>query len=236
MKKLSFIFLWIMKTRKMQAILSSFFLILCMGHYAQAAPADVDTGDAYWWWGDPAGAARIVRTDKGISGNISVNLANESGSAKGLAITLWLVVFNNPAACEKPYQCGDPDFANREVMIDVMYGGGNVVGASEKTTIGFHYKAGENTGSVADLFGLIKDQDGNSFGLISPRTAEVHYVIRFHGPVDPAHMPAQIHSYEGGCTEGFPPFGFPFPTGGPDDLYLGPGECQDVIFAINPSP
>jgi hypothetical protein len=223
-----------MKIRKILAIYGCVFLILCMGSYAQAGPADVDANDAYWWWGDPAGTSRIVRTDSGISGNISVHLGNESGSAKGLAITLWLVIFNNPGECAVPYACSDPDFANPDVMIDVVYGGGNVVGASEKATIGFHYKAGENSGSIADLFGLFTDEDGNSFGLIYPRAAEVHYVIRFHGPVDPAEMPDQIQSYGGGCVA-FAPYGWPFPSNS-GDLYLGPGDCQDVIFAINPPP
>lgn len=223
-----------MKTRKILVIFSAAFLVLCMGSYAQAGPADVDANDAYWWWGELAGTSRIVRTDKGISGNISVHLGNESGSAKGLAITLWLVIFNNPGACNVPYACGGPDFANSDVMIDVVYGGGNIVDASEKARIGFHYKAGNNAGSIAELFGLFLDGEGNSFGLIYPRGAEVHYVIRFHGPVDPAAMPAQIQSYAGGCID-MAPIGHPFPVNSLD-LHLGLGDCQDVIFAINPPP
>jgi len=204
-----------------------------MGSTAQAAPPDKDANDAYWWWGDPAGTSRIVRTDNGISGNISVHLGNESGSAKGLAITLWIVIFNNPGACAVPNMCGDDaDFGNPDVMPDVVHGGGNVVGASEKTTIGFHYETGENKGSIADIFFLPRNDEGEGFGLLNSRGAEVHYVIRFHGPVDPAAMPAQIHSYGGGCID-FAPYGFPFPSG-PDELYLGLGQCQDVIFAINP--
>jgi len=204
---------------------------------ASAAPPDKDANEAYWWWGDSAGTSRIVRTDNGVGGNIKVHLGNDSGSAKGLAITLWIVIFNNPDICVYgPGFCGDDaDFANPDVMPDVVYGGGNVVGASEKARIGFHYKAGNNAGSIADLFGLPLDADGNSFGLIYPRSAEVHYVIRLHGPKNPAAMPEQIQSYGGGCTTGFPPFGWPSPENS-GDLYLGLGDCQDVIFAINPPP
>ena len=205
---------------------------------ASAAPPDKGVNDALWWWGGDAGTSRIVRTDNGISGNIKVHLGNDSGSAKGLAITLWIVIFNNPAACEERNMCGDDlDFGNPAVMPDVVYGGGNVVGASERATIGFHYKAGNNAGSIADLFGLPLDADDNSFGLIYPRSAEVHYVIRLHGPKDPAAMPEQIQSYGGGCTTGpLPlPFGWPFPENS-GDLHLELGDCQDVIFAINPPP
>lgn len=224
-----------MRIRKILAIFSSAFLVVCMGSFAQAAPPDKDANDAYWWWGDDAGTSRIVRTDDGISGNIKVHLGNDSGSAKGLTITLWIVIFNNPGACAVPNMCGDDaDFGNPDVMPDVVYGGGNVVGASENARVGFHYKAGNNAGSIADLFGLPLDADGNSFGLIYPRSAEVHYVIRLHGPKNPAAMPEQIQSYGGGCVD-FAPYGYPFPTGS-DDLYLGPGQCQDVIFAINSPP
>jgi hypothetical protein len=201
---------------------------------AQASPPDKDANEAYWWWGDPAGTSRIVRTDNGISGSISVHLGNESGSVKGLAVTLWIVIFNYPEECGTPNMCLDPDFANPDVMVDVVYGGGNIVGDSERANIGFRYKAGENTGSIADLFGLHLNDEDEGFGLLNPRGAEVHYVIRFHGPVNPAAMSEQIHSYGGGCVD-FAPYGYPFPTAS-DDLYLGLGQCQDVIFAINSPP
>jgi len=197
---------------------------------AQADPADVGAADAYWWWGtDQAGTSRIVRTDKGISGNISVHLGIGSKSAKGLAVTLLLVIFNKPDACEQT--CSDSDLLNSAVMPDVVYAGGNVVGASEKTTIGFHYKAGENSGSVAALFNdfgfPVALDNGEGYGLVEPRGAEVHYVLRFHGPVVPAEMPAQINSYLGGCTESFD-----FP-GAADELALETGQCQDVIAVVN---
>ena len=207
---------------------------------ASAAPPDKDVNDAYWWWGHDAGNARIVRTNKGISGNIKVHLGNDEGSAKGLAVTLWLIIFNNPDECvEGPGMCGADgvtDFTNPDVMPDAVYGGGNIVGASERARIGFHYKAGENTGSIADLFGMPVDDNDDSFGLIYPRDAEVHYVLRFHGPLNPEEMPAQIQSYGGGCDVGNNyPYGF-LPPASSAELQLGLGDCQDVIFAINPPP
>ena len=217
-----------MNTRMTIAISSIALLVLLTAGSAAAEPANVDTNDAYWWWGDPAGISRIVRTDEGISGNISVHLGNESGSAAGLTVTMWLVVFNDPGECDD--FCNDPDLFDPAVMPDVVYGGGHIVGASEKLTIGFHYKAGSNSGSIADIFGL-PTNGGESYGLIDSRAAEVHYVLRFHGPVNTAAMPAQIQSYEGGCVDNAP-FGFLPPTGS-DDIYLGVGECQDVIFAVH---
>jgi len=224
-----------MKNLITSAILSFALLAVCAGSSALAAPPDKDANEAYWWWGDPVGTSRIVRTDNGISGNIRVHLANDVGSAKGLAVTLWLVFFNNPGACAVANVCGDDaDFGNPDVKPDVVYGGGNVVGASENTSIGFHYKKGENTGSISDIFFLPLNDEGEGFGLLNPRGAEVHYVLRFHGPVDPAAMPEQVKTYGGGCVD-FAPYGYPSPMG-PDELYLDPGQCQDVIFAINSPP
>jgi len=229
-----------MKNRKILVMFSAAFFLLGMGSYAHAAPPDKDANDAEWWWGDPAGTSKIVRTDKGISGNIRVHLANDYGSAKGLAITLWIVIFNNPGACSMPNMCSEPDLFNAAVMADIVYGGGNVVGGSEKARIGFHYKAGSNAGSIATLFTEILglpfplDNNGEGLGLIDPRGAEVHYVIRFHGPKVPAAMPAQINSYGGGCIDSAP-FGY-LPPGGPENLVFGLGQCQDVISAINPPP
>ena len=223
-----------MDTRRLFAVCGATLLMLSAGPYVHAGPAQVDTSDAYWFWFEHVGSAKIVRTDTGISGNIRINVADYVAEPKGLTITLWVVIFNNPGKCLMKNACGDDaDFGNADVMPDVVYGGGNVVGASGKATIGFHRKAGDNTGSISDIFFLPTD-NGEGFGLRNPRGAEVHYVIRFHGPKDPAAMPEQIQSYAGGCVD-WAPYGYPFPTG-PDDLYTGPGQCQDVIFAIHSPP
>jgi hypothetical protein len=58
-------------------------------------------------------------------------------------------------------------------MADAVYGAGNIVDDSEEFSFGFSLKAGDNSGSVADLFGMPTD-DGEPWGLIDPRDAEVH--------------------------------------------------------------
>lgn len=196
---------------------------------ADDGSADTDSNDVFWWWGDLAGSSKIVRNDSGVSGNVSTSLSNDVANAHGLTATLWIVVFNNPGACATA-PCGEPDLFNPAVMSDVLYGAGNVVGGSEQVSFGFHRKAGDNSGSIADLFGM-PTNDGEPWGLIYPRGAEIHYVIRSHGPKVPAEMPAQINSYGGGCVFDAP-FGYLPPTG-PNDLYLGVGDCQDIQFAIN---
>jgi hypothetical protein len=185
-----------------------------------------DSSNVYWWWGDPAGSSIIVRTDSGISGNVNTSLAlEEVASAKGLAVTLWIVVFNEPGECATS-PCGEPDLFDPDVKPDVLYGAGNVVGGSENASFGYHRNAGDNSGSIADLFGM-PTNNGEPWGLIDPQGAEVHYVVRSHGPKDPAEMPAQIDSFEGGCVTDY------LPPADSLDLHLGAGDCQDIQFAIN---
>ena len=83
---------------------NNFLLLLTVLLMTLAITAVVSAGQpepstVYWWWGDEAGSAQIVRTPNGIHGNFSSSLANDSGSAHGLTVTLWLVIFNNPEAC-----------------------------------------------------------------------------------------------------------------------------------------
>jgi hypothetical protein len=206
-------------------------LVFCFAGGVYAAPANVSGSDVYWWWGDHAGSAKIVRTNKGVSGNMTASLANSEGSTEGLAVTLWIVIFNYPGECLTPYFCGaDEDFGNPDIKADVVYGAGNIVGSSEEVSFGFHRKAGDNSGSVADLFGMPTD-GGVPFGLMNPRGAEIHYVVRLHGPMIPMEMPAQIKTYGGGCVFDAP-YGY-LPPLAENELQLGWGDCQDVQFAIN---
>ena len=212
--------------------LATIILIATMGLTApvHAAPADVDETGVGWWWGEPTGGtAKIVRTNKGISGNFSSPLANSVGSAEGLAVTLWLIIFNNPNECATT-PCSEADLFNPSVEPDAIYGAGNIIDDSEVASFGFSLKAGDNSGSIADLFGMPTD-DGDPFGLINPRGAEVHYVLRLHGPMIPLEMPAQIKTYGGGCVD-FAPYGYS-PPAEESELKLGWGECQDVQAALN---
>ena len=220
-----------MNTNTKRSLLCTLVLVITFASAVHAAPADVSETGVGWWWGEgTGGTAKIVRTNKGISGNFSSSLSNSEGSAEGLAVTLWLIIFNNPGACATS-PCGESDLFNPDVMADAVYGAGNIVDDSEEASFGFSLKAGDNSGSIAALCGL-PSNDGEPWGLIYPRGAEVHYVLRLHGPMIPLEMPAQIKTYEGGCVEVFPPFGFP-PPADVCDLKLGWGECQDVHAAIN---
>lgn len=189
-----------------------------------SAAADRDSSAVDWWWGDEAGTSSIVRTDSGISGNVRSSLANDEQDGGGLAVTLWIVVFNEPDECEDG--CNGPDLFNPAVMGDVIYGAGNVVGGSENVGLGYHLSEGDAAGSIIDIIGL-PGNNGEAWGLIDARKAEIHYVVRSHGPKVPSEMPAQIHSFNGGCVTNYGP-----PADGAHQLQFGLGDCLDVQFAI----
>ena len=168
-----------------------------------------------------------------ISGNSTLH-RNKNGitvnfKAKNLypgAYTLWWVIWNKPGECADPGACLDSDFAMADLVeVEVMYAGGHVVGNNGKGNISAHLNVDDASGSInEEFFGLNSYgglQAGNTFG------AEVHLVLRTHGPVVPGIVNEQINSYEGGCDD--PLLYFPF-TVYPNVI----GECADIAAAVFP--
>ena len=169
------------------------------------------------------GTSKLVRTDSGISYNFRTI---GTGIFRGATFTLWVVVFNNPDGCldaaDDGFEdgCGLGDIldafgGSSPSDVDVLYGGGNVAGNSGSVRFGGHRQAGgDNSGSFYTELGADYDPPG----LYDPRGAEVHFVMRGHGPKVPANMPAQIQSFLGGCE-------------GPDEIPPAiadeEGECME---------
>ncbi|MBT8273276.1 MAG: hypothetical protein KJO77_05690 [Bacteroidia bacterium] len=169
-------------------------------------------------YGTTPGTSTLHRNAHGITVNYKT-----SGLIPGNAYTLWWVIWNNPGNCEVPYACNEPDFANPvEVGVEVLYAAGHVVGANGKGNFSARLNAGDNSGSINDLFGLPA-----AGGLLQGNTmeAEVHAVLRNHGPAVPGLVNEQINSYLGGCEIFLPLF-----AEDADDI----GECNDIEFAIHP--
>ena len=229
-----------MKKKSLFILLTVFLIAIALTAVAGAAPTSpTDTG-VFWWWQDPdtdapVGSATIVRNNTGITGTVSTSLDNDTGSYSDFAATAWIVVFNNPAACvNNPAPCIEDDLFNPAVMADALYGGGHIIGASEMANFGFHLNAGDNSTSIADLFGMPTDENGEPFGLIYPKTAEVHFVMRSHGPKVPGQVDEMLHTYGGGCVFDAP-YGF-LPPVNEANLQFLLGDCQDIQFAINQAP
>lgn len=89
----------------------------------------------------------------------------------------------------------------------ITYAAGHIVGGSGTGNFTGHLSVGE----------IFK----------TPLTAEVHAVLRTHGPAQPG-IPDQIQTIDGGCTSGFPSS----PGQHPDSDVVG--YCANIQLAIHP--
>lgn len=166
--------------------------------------ADLEPVDGAW--------SKLLRDDNGTAMRI-----NTSGLPAGQAFTVWWVVFNNPGECEGP--CKESDLSNSAVEGAVGYATGHVIGANGVAKFSAYLSEGDSLPLLNELtkgaipVGTLNDA----------RTAEIHLIIRSHGPVIPGLVSEQISRYGGGCTE---------------ELLRGSvpaeeGECADSQFAIH---
>jgi hypothetical protein len=142
------------------------------------------------------GDANLVRTDTGLTYNLRT-----SGLTGGDAVSIWWVIFNNPEACVDA--CGVSDVFNPDVNAAVQSGGGHVVGNSGRAGFAGHL----NEGQITNEHPMFLDGPG----LTDARGAEIHLVVRTHGPVIPGMNHAMFNSFEVGCDV---------------------NDCEDVQFAV----
>jgi hypothetical protein len=133
--------------------------------------------------------------------------------------TLWLVVINEPTACETS-PCSPPDVLERteRTRSDVIYGDGVIATSRRDRLVAFQPVGKAPNG----WFG---------YGLQSPETAEVHLILNDHGQLVPGMAPTMVNTYRGGCTDASIPAAFPATARA--DGEAGPNACrliQDVIF------
>lgn len=170
--------------------------------------------------GVPAGSATLWRGKNGIFLTFYSDALEPRHT-----YTIWWIIWNNPENCAVPGACNDPDFGNPvAVGVDVMYATGRVANRNGKAFFWAYLRENDDSGTINPLFGLPA-----AGGLLDSKKAEVHAVLRSHGPIIPGELAAQIGSYEGGCDD---PFGIPPFTEIPD----APGECADIFAAIFPAP
>jgi len=145
--------------------------------------------------GDTVGSAELQRAAMGLKLTVDTTMLTA-----GNAYTLWWIIFNNPAACD-PAGCSDADFGTAEVEASVLNATGRVVGADGNGTFNAFLPVGfmhTNTpsGNIRHAFGP---------GLQNVAGAEVHVVIRSHGPW--SGNIEQISSLMADCNTGAGPSG-----------------------------
>jgi hypothetical protein len=140
----------------------------------------------------------------------------------GYTYTLWWVIWNNPQECAVPGACIDTDFGNAAAVgVDVLYATGLLANNSGIGNFSASLNVDDDSESMNAIFGLPLAgglQSGNT------NSAEVHLVIRSHGPAIPGMVDDQIGGFFGGCSTFFDPF-----TEIPD----AEGECGDIEAAIH---
>jgi hypothetical protein len=163
------------------------------------------------------GSSRLVRNDNGVSFNLRTSMLE-----RGTAATLWIVIFNSPENCVG--DCDEPDLFNPATNADVLYAAGHVIGGSGKATFAGSRRVADNSGSVFAALGLPAP------GLVDARTAEIHLVVRTHGPKIRGMVSEMIRTFNGGCQHPGPAFPDPLP---PELGAPGPNTCVDVQFAVH---
>jgi hypothetical protein len=138
----------------------------------------------------PGAVSTLVRHDAGISMTLRT-----SELEPGHTYTIWWVIFNAPDACVGEETCVEADLFNPDAQPGVHYAAGNVVGGSGRGHFGGALRVGDTADAI--LGGP----------LTAPRAAEVHLIVRSHGPAVPGIIPEQIHTFGGGCDgeSGGPP-------------------------------
>lgn len=149
-------------------------------------------------------SSTVVRDENGITAEINTNSLTPG------AYTVWIGVFNNPEHCWGA--CFGDDLANVATSPSIVWGGGSVVDENGVASYEMKLEEGDMT-NVA-----INPMTGTTGpGLVDSYQAEVHLVMRYHGPADADQeiREAQLTTFRGGC-----------------DKY----ECANTQFSIHDPP
>lgn len=129
--------------------------------------------------------ARLVTTED------SVFVSMDTRDLKpGHAYTMWFIPINAPHECENtPCNVGDVVGNRDKTQSDISFGDGMVADEQGNASFAAHRTIGELPGA---WFG---------HGLKEPMTAEIHLVVRDHGPVDQIQdVIDAITTHNGACT------------------------------------
>jgi len=134
----------------------------------------------------PGAGSQLTRDKDAIFGII-----NTKGLTPGWVYSAWFGIFNNPENCAtRP--CSGADFANPAVMGSRLNFGGRLIGPDGAATYGGYLAVGDTTSAF----------DGP--GLLDPKHAEIHMVVRSHGIAlmgtsTTGPFSEQLSLFNGGC-------------------------------------
>lgn len=139
------------------------------------------------------GTSDLVRTVDGISMNI------DTTDLPVGANSVWWVIFNDPSKCSDG-ECGENDVlpppGNVAAGVSVLWAGsGAIVGPDRMAHFSSSLGLGEDSAPGELLWGP---------ALTNPMGAEVHLIVRYHGPAaweDPVALTGQLSTFGGSCDD-----------------------------------
>jgi len=132
-------------------------------------------------------SSTLVRTADGVEGTLLTTIDPME------AATIWWVVFNRPENCTGGVCDGDdvmPAPGNVDAGVSVIYATGRVADAYGKADFGAKL-------TVGDMSYVMRGP-----GLTDAKNAEIHMIVRSHGPAVPELVQEQISTFDGGCPDG----------------------------------
>lgn len=160
----------------------------------------------------PDARSRLIRTGEGVTMVLRTSELPDRN-----AVTVWWVIFNKPENCTRgqaPFRCGEGDLGDNNTQPSVMFAAGSVSSANGKASFGGHLSAGDTEGCQTGL--------PCGEGLTDPMGADIHLIVRDHGPIIPELLHEQISTFGGGCNNAPPGTGEP-----------GPNTCEDLQFSVH---
>ena len=117
----------------------------------------------------------VILTRDFVNGRLNGDVSS-TALMPGDAYSIWWVIFNFPQHCAVPYACAGSDIGGSpKAQASAIWGGGFVA---------------DQFGTANASLGLVKGPTvgreilaGSDAGLISLQDAEIHVVLRTHGPV-----------------------------------------------------
>lgn len=165
-------------------------------HYGQYVSESVEVSNHHIFPDGPDvdGATILIRDFRNRVINATITSAAYEPDT---AYSIWWAVFNYPEYCLTPYACALVDIPNPEVRVSIFWGGGYVSDANGYANTSLRLLPGKTN---RELFANMSDA-----GLENFEGAEIHVVMRSHGPVGVAGKVAdQIGTAFMACPGGVP--------------------------------
>lgn len=150
---------------------------------------------------DVKGGGILLRSKNAVEARLST-----MGLDAGTAYTVWWVIFNKPSKCSAS-ECGEDDIVIGEMLnrhaidqaeISVIYANGFVTGTDGVANVTAHLNAGKVPAGWDVDFGW-KDDKKSGLKKENGNKAELHLVVRSHGPAMAGNVGFQTSNFDGSC-------------------------------------